>query len=488
MGRKFIGQQSDINYVYPNNVVNQYDVEIVHDINDNCVSGTVTNFSATTFTSTGMTLSFTYNWSLNGAKRHTNITNTYTHILSLHGMYISEVIPFGYDTYFNPWRMIYNITGTTSVTGQTATVTTGVITPAMLGVPALVSGKYQFEFRMISADCVQPICSILTLAAATATPTPSPTSTNTPTPTPTPTATGTPTPTPTPGGPTSTPTPTPTITNTPTPTPTATATVTYTYMVNCSGTLIGYVVGNYAAGTQITIDGSCYVATTTTTSPTGSLISGAHTVGTCCPTPTPTPTPVPVGVGIYSGATFASAAAACSDSNYPNGTVYIANGDTLSNGDTLYTLPGLTSAFVGNSNYYRIYFNSAWYGAQVSSGGVVSNLTACSSIPTPTPTPTATPTPTPTPTGYYEFTIWIGAAGASGSGTCCQNAADNTGTSYQVWGVTNHLIDGETYYTDSLGTNPFAGGPGAGYYYSDGTEYGRINNSGYYTNVSTCTV
>ena len=78
MGRKFIGQQSDINYVYPNNVVNQYDVEIVHDINDNCVSGTVTNFSATTFTSTGMTLSFTYNWSLNGAKRHTNITNTYT--------------------------------------------------------------------------------------------------------------------------------------------------------------------------------------------------------------------------------------------------------------------------------------------------------------------------------------------------------------------------------------------------------------------------
>ena len=217
--------------------------------------------------------------------------------------------------------------------------------------------------------------------------------------TPTPTPTGTPTNTPT-----STPTPTPSSTVGPvTPTPTGTPTPTpivYTYVAGCSGgTILGYILGDYSSNLQFTAtDTNCYVTTYTTVSPSiGSLLT-VSSWGSCCPTPTPTPVPPPVGVGIYSGATFGSASSACADTNYPNGTVYIPNGDTLSNGDILYVDTTLFTQFTGNDNYYRLYFGGQFYAATISSLGYVSNLTLCSSTPTPTPTSTLTPTPTPTPT------------------------------------------------------------------------------------------
>ena len=265
------------------------------------------------------------------------------------------------------------------------------------------------------------------------------------TPTPTPTSTSTPTPTPT-----STPTPTPTglpPTYTPTPTPTTVPT-TYTYLVNCSGTLQGYCVGNLSAGTQVLIGGICYVATTTTTSPTGTLISGSQTLGTCCPTPTPTPTLVPVGIGIYTGATFGNSSLACANSNYPNGTVYIANGDTLSNGDILYTNPGLTTPYNGNDNYYRLY-SGGFYAATISGGGYVSNLTACTATPTPTPTSTPTPTPTPTsgPTVFY-----INIANNASPGTDITNITVN---GVAISGATFPISagDGASGVSDQLGAS-----------------------------------
>lgn len=267
-----------------------------------------------------------------------------------------------------------------------------------------------------------------------------------------------------------------------TPTPTPTVTTTYTYLAACSGgTIVGYITGSYSSSVQMTIGGTCYVTAYTTTSPSiGSLITGDRTLGTCCPTPTPTPTPVPVGYGVYTGATFASAGLACGDSNYPSVTLYIANGDTISNGDTLYINPGLTGAYPGNGQYYHIYKDSTQWAAQISSGGVVSNLIVCSTI-TPTPTPTATATPT-----LIEFTISKGNAGTSGSGTACANYPVTN--PYTVYNVGGYLSEGDTVYSDALGTIPFAGGPGSGYYYSDGSEYGRINNSGVYTNAGYCTL
>lgn len=167
MGRKYITNQQDINYVYPNNIINQYDVEIVHDVNDNCVTGTVTNFSAVTYTTTGMTLSFDYTWTLNGAERFSNFNDLAYILWSLHGMN-TPINAYGTPQgYYNPWRMLAylptNSTGTTiSGTFNSSGVT--VFTPAMFGMSTFpISGtSYEFEIRMISKNCVLPICQTLT--------------------------------------------------------------------------------------------------------------------------------------------------------------------------------------------------------------------------------------------------------------------------------------------------------------------------------------
>lgn len=153
------------------------------------------------------------------------------------------------------------------------------------------------------------------------------------------------------------------------------------------------------------------------------------------PTPTPTPTKPSVGVGIYTGGTFSSVGLTCSDTHYPNGTVYIANGDTLSNDDVLYKEPALINNFVGNDNYYRLYFNGDFYGGRVSSLGIVSSLAPCNITPTPTPTPTQTSsTPTPTPTGTIKTTPTMTpspTATSGGTGTI-EYIVTGTSTSNQI--------------------------------------------------------
>jgi hypothetical protein len=199
MSRKYISELLSQNFVYPNNTVSEYDLEIVHDINDNCVSGTSVSFSATTQSSTGITFNMTGTWSLNGAEPYINQAGT-INIFSVHMMTSTQL-------YYRPWSLVYNkevVTGTTTFNyNETFTVT-----PSMVGVSSFTGGTYYFEVRMIGHRCVYPICVTFTSTIG-----PTPTST----PTPTPTATPTPTPSST-GG--LTPTPTPTTSATPTPTPT----------------------------------------------------------------------------------------------------------------------------------------------------------------------------------------------------------------------------------------------------------------------------
>jgi hypothetical protein len=214
-------------------------------------------------------------------------------------------------------------------------------------------------------------------------------------------------------------TPTPTQTPTPTPTPTPTSTP----LVPTYQFYLGYNLSNgysacadynpstdYFWSTCSGLTNGCDLLITadpTSAAPSNGYYSdgtnfwyfvGGSLVGeTSCtpltPTPTPTPTLPLVGVGIYTGSTFISSTLACADSNYPNGSVYLSNGDTLSDGDTLYLLGG-SSTFTGNGNYYRLYFSGNFYAAQISSGGVVSNLLNCSVSPTQTPIPTQTPAST----------------------------------------------------------------------------------------------
>ncbi len=60
---KYIKQIINQDFVYPNNEVSEYDQEIVHDLNENSVSGTVVTLTATTATSTGMTFTISTTWS-----------------------------------------------------------------------------------------------------------------------------------------------------------------------------------------------------------------------------------------------------------------------------------------------------------------------------------------------------------------------------------------------------------------------------------------
>lgn len=190
MSNRYINQQTYNNFVYPNNNVNQYDVEIIHEINNNSVSGTVTNFSATTINATGITVSFNYTWSKNGAEPYIK-SNDSLEFMSVHLMGPTQ-------NYFKPWRCVAsNASIDNTITGATGTRTIDLL-PSDLGLTVFTTGDYQFEIRMIGKRAVYPICQTLTVTVPNPTPTPTPTPTLTPTPTATPGATPTNTPTPTP--------------------------------------------------------------------------------------------------------------------------------------------------------------------------------------------------------------------------------------------------------------------------------------------------
>jgi hypothetical protein len=197
MSKKYIRQEILQDFVYPNNDVSQYDIDIVQDINDNSVSGVVNSFSATTFNSTGITLNYNVTWDLNGAEpwiRNSNILG----IVSVH------MLAPGQD-YYKPWRLVSSLaSNTTNLTTFTGTQI-ATITPSSVGLTTFTDGTYYFEVRFIGHLSVYPVCVNLDLTTVIPTPTPTPTATPpgpepTPTPTPTPTNTPTPTATPTEGG------------------------------------------------------------------------------------------------------------------------------------------------------------------------------------------------------------------------------------------------------------------------------------------------
>lgn len=208
MSKKFIPQVDNLNFVYPNNDLAEYDVDIIHNINNNSVSGSVTTFSATTVTSTGITFTINLTWIKNNADVFIN-NRGYLEMLSIHMMAAGQ-------EYYKPWRLVYNYDSFN--TTETSAVIAGTITvrPSQVGLTSFTNGVYNFEVRFIGLKAIFPVARTLTISSITS-PTPTPTPTLTATPTPTPTATATPTPTP--GGPTPTPTATPTMTPTPSPTP-----------------------------------------------------------------------------------------------------------------------------------------------------------------------------------------------------------------------------------------------------------------------------
>lgn len=201
MSKKYIAQVTDLDFVYPNYELTEYDIDIIHDINDNCVSGYVTTFSATTYYSTGISLNYNVTWVQNGAEKFIN-TAGFLSCFSLH------VLPPSQE-FFKPWVPVLIRTTSTGVTSQNFSGTIGIY-PSDFGLTSFTSGEYNFELRFIGKKCIYPICYTLNINLLGVTPTPTPSAT------PTQTVTSTP-------GLTPTPTPTTSATATPSPTPSAAA-------------------------------------------------------------------------------------------------------------------------------------------------------------------------------------------------------------------------------------------------------------------------
>jgi len=276
--RKYIKQIDNPNFIYPNNTLAEYDVDIVHDINNNSVTGSTSSFTAT-LVGSNIVISFSYNWALNDADPFIDGANL-LHILSVHMMEPTT-------QYYKPWRMVSGVTtssiGSTTFTGSTSIT----VTPAMMGVSSFSIGDYYFEVRFIGKRAVYPECETVAIIAPT--PTPTATSTNTPTPT----ATSNVTPTPTPSN---------------IPIFSGSGFYASTYENACSGSISGNFTGNTTSFcTSTSFTGNTFASQSTGTyflAYSGnyqqiSITFGSNVVpvtgGGCsaCPSPTPTPSPTP---------------------------------------------------------------------------------------------------------------------------------------------------------------------------------------------------
>jgi hypothetical protein len=196
MSKKYIKQIDSYNFIYPNNTVAEYDLEIIHTVNDNAPLGTITSATITGATATGMTLNWEGTWDLNDAEPFVDASGDVT-TFSIHGMGPTQ-------QYFKPFRLLAQYITTSGTPYLVYSNRHLVLTPAEFGLSSFTDGTYYFEFRAVSKLAIAPICASISVSGITPPPTATPTPTATTTPTPTPTIT--------PSGPTPTPTPSPTVT------------------------------------------------------------------------------------------------------------------------------------------------------------------------------------------------------------------------------------------------------------------------------------
>jgi hypothetical protein len=153
---KYIPQINETNFVYPNFEIAEYDVDIIHNINNNSVSGTVNSLAVSgTARTTGMTLNANITWNRNNADVFLNNSNQLS-FLSVHMMGPTQ-------QYYKPWRLVKNDT-TSSVTATTVNIVSVItVTPSQLGLTSFTSGTYNFEFRFIGLKSIFPVCRSLSI-------------------------------------------------------------------------------------------------------------------------------------------------------------------------------------------------------------------------------------------------------------------------------------------------------------------------------------
>ena len=155
MSTRYIPQLNETNFVFPNYEISEYDVDIIHTLNENSVSGTLNSFSATTINSTGITFTVNFTWNKNNAEVFISATNL-LHLMSVHILGPTQ-------TYYKPWRLVQLYT-TASTTVSTTTIGGNfTVTPSMMGLSSLTSGTYYFEFRFIGLKSIYPVCQTLSI-------------------------------------------------------------------------------------------------------------------------------------------------------------------------------------------------------------------------------------------------------------------------------------------------------------------------------------
>ena len=166
MSKRYIPQTPNNDFVYPNNDKVEYDENIVHEINDNTVSGTISGLTLS-YSGPNLQLQYTYEWSKNGADTWVRESGN-TGLLSVHMLAPNQ-------EYFSAWRIVDSVsTPTTNPTVIGPISLTRYISPSSFGLTSWPAGQYTFEFRFIGLKQNYIICETATLAGL---PTPTPTST-----------------------------------------------------------------------------------------------------------------------------------------------------------------------------------------------------------------------------------------------------------------------------------------------------------------------
>lgn len=160
MSYRYIPQENNENFVYPNYDLAEYDDNIIHSINNNSVSGVVTSFSATSISSSAITITYSSTWYRNGAELFVRNAGDNITIQSVHMLASNQ-------TYFKPWRTVDSVGLTpASITGQTSYTVTNrafTITATNAGLSSYTSGTYYFEIRFVGGNSIYPVCVTLQL-------------------------------------------------------------------------------------------------------------------------------------------------------------------------------------------------------------------------------------------------------------------------------------------------------------------------------------
>jgi hypothetical protein len=159
MSTRYIPQLNNQNFVYPNYDLAEYDVDVIQNINEYSVSGTVSNFVVSgTARTTGITFSADYTWAKNSAE--TFITRSgYINLVSFHMI-------AGGQNYYKPWRCVNIVRSTTTISPTYSGTTTFTVTPSMMGLTTFATGTYYFEIRMIGLKSIYPICQTLSITVS----------------------------------------------------------------------------------------------------------------------------------------------------------------------------------------------------------------------------------------------------------------------------------------------------------------------------------